>query len=126
MGTANKQQIKVVVDLLKDQINFKKSSKWYIRKLDLVKGWVIKKIIEFADNWITKKLPLKLHQPYQEFWNYLGNKNWIGCNALLPKFENHFIDLPGLDEGKEAILFRNIHQTIRELIQHKAENEISK
>lgn len=119
MGLASKEQLDGIENILDDLVDFSKASNFFVKKIEWVDGKFFRAAFEYVDDQLEKVLPEELKPEYEKFLNYLINKNWIGCMAQLPKFENFYIDIPKLDEGQESIIFTGVNRIIIDLINYK-------
>jgi hypothetical protein len=98
LGIWNEQQEKVIAQAIDDVYKAK-------GLLELVDGYLAKVVIALIDDNGLEKLPDDIKPKLSQLTDLAVGGNVEGCNQLGAEILNARIDIPGLDEDSEYIVF---------------------
>ncbi len=104
-GILTVEQEKKLAELLDDVIKLK-------GVLELIDGYVFKALITFLDDKFADKIKVEIKVKLGELVDAVINKDLESGETLAAEVINMLIDVPGLDEESEGLLFKGLIQLL--------------
>ena len=114
-GMLTNEQESFLAGLLDELIQFKNPI------LESMDKTVFKVLISVIDNNLIERIPEDWQNPLEPILDAAIAGDWEGAADLIVTFANEKIDIPGLDELSEQMIFTAIAQLILGLIMAKVE-----
>ena len=114
-GMLTPEQEVFVAGLLDEVVKFKNPI------LESLDGPSFKVLISVIDNNLIEKIPQEWQNPIEPIIDEAIAGNWEGAASRIADFANEKIDVPGLDELSEQLIFNAVVQLILGMIQGKVE-----
>lgn len=119
VGILTDEQQKFLAKLLDDKIKLN-------GLLEIVDGFIFNAIIVLLDDKLVEKLKNEIKKPLSELVQAIMNEQYDLVAEIAPELLNTLINIPGIDETAESVLFKGLVEMLIALIVDKAEYNINK
>ncbi len=114
-GMLTNEQESFLANLLDETIQFKNPL------LESMDSAIFKVLISVVDNNLVERIPQEWQNPLEPIIDAAIAGDWEGAADKIANFANEKIDIPGLDEISEQMIFTALVQLILGLIMGKIE-----
>ena len=118
-GWFTNDQEKFLADLLDEKVQLK-------GVLEMADGMIFKLVISTLDNNLIEKIPDEWNNPIAPIIDAVIAKDWDQAAVLIASFADDKIDIPGIDDLSEKMIFSSVLALAAGIIQSKVEREIRK